>query len=141
MIPEWELTFAIPNLAKTSLSLRTRLRETVVRDLSYCELKVILSSMCRLLPFYSRKKKIRSWIIYCYTCSKYKVTLYGKIFSHFYVRADEHTRISILTGKRLKSVKRFAISLTTSQWKHLCQFAIDSKSKFGVESFSRFHRF
>ena len=56
MVPEWELTFAIPNLAKTSLSLRTRLRETVVRDLSYCELKVVLSSMCRLLPFYSRKK-------------------------------------------------------------------------------------
>ena len=57
MVPEWELTFAIPNLAKTPLSLRTRLREIVVRDLSSCELKVILSSMCRLLPFYSRKKK------------------------------------------------------------------------------------
>ena len=30
MVPEWELTFALSNLAKIFLYLRTRLRETIV---------------------------------------------------------------------------------------------------------------
>ena len=43
MVPEWELTFALSNLAKT-FYLRTRLRETIVRDLSYYKRKIILRS-------------------------------------------------------------------------------------------------
>ena len=56
------------------------------------------------------EKKIRSGIIYCYTCSNCKVTYYGKTFHHFYTRAAEHMGISNLTEKCLKNVKQSAIS-------------------------------
>ena len=56
------------------------------------------------------EKKIRSGIIYRYTCSNCKVTYYGKTFRHFYIRAAEHMEISNLTRKRLENVKLFAIS-------------------------------
>ena len=56
------------------------------------------------------EKKIRSGIIYCYTCSNCKVTYYGKTFCHFYTRAAEHMEISNFTGKYLKNIKQSVIS-------------------------------
>ena len=58
----------------------------------------------------SREKKIRSGIIYRYTCNNCKVTYYGKTFRHFYTRAAEHMGISNLIGTRLKNVEQPAIS-------------------------------
>ena len=58
----------------------------------------------------SFKKKIRSDIVYRYTCSNCKVTYYDKTYRHFFTRATEHMVISNLTGKRLKSVKQSAVS-------------------------------
>ena len=42
-----ELTFVLPYLGKLSLDLRTRLRQTIKRDLPYCKLKIIFRSKCR----------------------------------------------------------------------------------------------
>ena len=114
MVPKRELTFVLPYLGKLSFDLRTRLRRTIERDLPYCKLKIIFRSKCRLNTLFRFKdpleKKIRSGIIYRYTCSNCKVTYYGKTFCHFYTRAAEHMGISNLTGKRLKNVKQSAIS-------------------------------
>ena len=100
--------------SKLSFDLSTRLRPTIERDLPYCKLKLIVRSKCRLNSLFRFKdpleKKIRSGIIYRYTCSNCKVTYYGKTFRHFYTRAAEHMGISNLTGKRLKNVKQSAIS-------------------------------
>ena len=94
--------------------LRTRLRRTIERNLPYCKLKIIFRSKCRLNTLFRFKdpleKKIRSGIIYRYTCSNCRVTYYGKTFRHFYTRAVEHMGISNLTGKRLKNVKQSAIA-------------------------------
>ena len=83
-------------------------------NLPYCKLKISFRSKCRLNTLFQFKdpleKKIRSGIIYRYTCSNCKVTYYGKTFRHFYTRAAEHVGISNLTGKRLKNVKRSAVS-------------------------------
>ena len=91
MVPKRELTFVLPYLGKLSFDLRTRLRRTIERDLPYCKLKIIFRSKCRLNTLFRFKdpleKKIRSGIIYRYTCSNCKVTYYGKTFGHFYTRA------------------------------------------------------
>ena len=114
MVPKRELTFVLPYLGKLSLDLRTRPRRTIERDLPYCKLKIIFRSKCRLNTLFQFKdpleKKIRSGIIYRYTCSNCKVTYYGTTFRHFYTRVAEYMRITNLTGKRLKNVKQFAIS-------------------------------
>ena len=114
MVPKRELNFVLPYLGKLSFDLRTRFRRTIERDLPYCKLKIIFRSKCRLNTLFQFKdpleKKIRSGIIYRYTCSNCKVTYYGKTFRHFYTRAAEHMGISNLTGKRLKNVKQSAIS-------------------------------
>ena len=104
----------MPYLGKFSFDLRTRLRRTIERDLTYCKLKIIFRSKCKFNTLFRFKdpleKKIHSRIIYHYTCSNWKVTYYGKIFCPFYTRAAEHMGISNLTGKRLKNVKQSAIS-------------------------------
>ena len=78
------------------------------RDLPYCKLKITLRSKCRLKTLFrfkdSLEKKIRSGIIYCYTCSNCKVTCYGKTFCHFYTRAAEHMGSPILQENALKTL-------------------------------------
>ena len=48
MVPKRELTFVLPYLGKILLDLRTRLRETIERDLPCCKLIVIFRSKCTL---------------------------------------------------------------------------------------------
>ena len=48
MVPKRKLTFALPYLGKLSLDLRTRVRQTIERDIPYCKLKIIFRSKCRL---------------------------------------------------------------------------------------------
>ena len=59
----------------------------------------------------SLNKKIRSFLVYRYTCSNCNVTYYGKTYRHFFTRAAEHMGISNLTGKRLNTLFRFKDSL------------------------------
>ena len=98
MVPKRELTFVLPYLGKLSFDLRTRLRQSIERDLPYCKLKIISRSKCWLSTLFRVKdpleKKTHSGIIYCYTCSNYKVTYYVKTFHHFYTRvAESHVNL------------------------------------------------
>ena len=114
MVPKRELICILPYLGKAYLNLRRRLRRTIERNLPFCKLKIIFRFKCRLNTLFcfkdSLEKKIRSGIIYHYTCSNCKVTYYRKTFHHFCTRAAEHTGISNLTGKRLKNVMQSTIS-------------------------------
>ena len=105
MVPTRGLPF-FSIFGKLSLDLRTKLRRNIERDLPYCKLEVIFRFKCRLNTLFqfedSLEKKIRSGLIYRYTCSNCKVTYYGKTFRHFYTRAAEHMGISNLTGKLLQ---------------------------------------
>ena len=84
------------------------------RDLPYCKLKVIFRSKHRLNTLFrfkdSLEKKIHPRMIYRYTCSNCKVTIYGKTFRHFYARASEHMGIPKFTEKCLKKVKQSVLS-------------------------------
>ena len=46
MVPKRELTFVLPYLGKLSFDLRTRLRQSIERDLPYSKLKILSRSKC-----------------------------------------------------------------------------------------------
>ena len=81
---------------------------------NFCSLKVVFQSPCKLRSLFHFKdtldKKIRSDLVYRYTCSNCNVTYYGKTYRHFFTRAAEHMGISNLTEKRVKNVKQSAVS-------------------------------
>ena len=114
MVHEKELICVLPYLGKASLDLTTRRRQTIEKNLPFCKLKIIFRSKCRLNTLFcfkdSLEEKIRSGIIYRYTCSNCKVTYYEKTYRDAYTRAGEYMGISNFTGKRLKNVKQSAIS-------------------------------
>ena len=84
MVPKRELICVLPYLGKASLDLRTKLTRTIERNLPFLKLKIIFRSKCRLNTLFhfkdSLEKKIRSGIIYRYTCSNCKVTYYYVTF-------------------------------------------------------------
>ena len=96
-----------------------------IKPYDFCNLKVVFRSQRKLnnlLRFKdSLNKKIRSFLVYRYTCNNCNVTHYGKTYRHFFTRAAEHMGISNLTGKRLKNIKDSAVSDHLLQ----CSCAID----------------
>ena len=109
-----EVICFLPFIGYKSLQLRNRLVNSIENNLKFCKLKVIFQSPCQLSsPFRykdSLKKEIGSDVAYRYTFSNCKVTYYGKTYHHFFTRVAEHMDISNLTGKRLKTAKKSAIS-------------------------------
>ena len=83
-----ELICVLPFTGKKSLQLRTRLVNSRKYNLKFCKLKVFLQSPYKLNSLFRYKdslnKKMRSDIVYRYTCSNCKVTCYGKTYHHFY---------------------------------------------------------
>ena len=109
-----QLVCVLPFIGKTSLQLRSRLVKSIQGNLQYCSLKVVFQSPCKLRSLFHFKdtldKKIRSDLVYRYTCSNCNFTYYGKTYRHFFTRAAEHMGISNLTEKRVKNVKQSAVS-------------------------------
>ena len=102
-----ELVCVLPFIGKKSLQLRSQLVKSIQQNLKFCGLNVIFQSSCKLHTLFKFKdslhKKIRSDLIYRYTCSYCNVTYYGEIYRHFFTRAAEHMEISNLTEKRVKN--------------------------------------
>ena len=100
-----QLVCVLPFIGKKSLQLRSRLVKFIQGNLQFCSLKVIFQSPCKLCSLFHFKdtldKKIRSDLVYRYTCSNWNVTYYGKTYRHFFTRAAEHMGISNLTEKRV----------------------------------------
>ena len=109
-----QLVCVLPFIGKTSLQLRSRLVKSIQGNLQFCSLKIVFQSPCKLRSLFHFKdnldKKIRSDLVYRYTCSNYNVTYYGKTYRQFFTRAAEHMGISNLTEKRVKNVKQSAVS-------------------------------
>ena len=120
-----ELVCVLPFIGKKSLQLRFKLVKSGQNNLSFCHLKIVLQSPCKLCTLFRFKdtldKKIRSDLVYRYSCSSCNATYYGKTYRHVFTRAAEHMGISNLTGKRVKNVKESAVSDHLLQ----CDCAID----------------
>ena len=93
---------------KKSLQLGTHLLNSIENDLKFCKLKIIfqpphkLDSLFRYKDYL--KRKIRSEIVHRYSCNC-KLLIMVKHTTTFFTRAADHTGISSLIGKSLKSVK------------------------------------
>ena len=115
-----QLVCVLPFIGKKSLQLRSRFIKSIQGNLQFCSLKVVFQSPCKLRSLFHFKdtldKKIRSDLVYRYTCSNCNVTYYGKTYQHFFTRAAEHMGISNLTEKRVKNVKQSAVSDHLLQW-------------------------
>ena len=107
-------TYVLTFLGKKSLQLRSRLGNSVNKTVRFCNLKVVFRSQRKLNTLFWFKdtlnKKIRSFLVYRYMCSKCNVSSHGKAYHHFFSRAAEHMDVSNLTGKWFKNIKDSAVS-------------------------------
>ena len=88
--------------------------KSVNKTVRFYNLKVVFPSQSKLNTLLGFKdtlnKKIRSFLVYIYTCSNCNVTYYDKTYHHFFARASKHMGVSNLTGKRLKNIKDSVVS-------------------------------
>ena len=105
-VPKKNLVIGLPYLGKLSLQIRTRINRIMKNKLSYCNIRFVFQTKCKISNFFTFKDKIpsflRSGIVYKFQCGSCNATYYGKTKRHFKVRMCEHLGISALTGKRVK---------------------------------------
>ena len=107
------LVIALLFLGKLSLDLRTRLKNSISKNLPFCKIRVIFKSSTRVSNFFQFKDKIPyclySNIVYKFLCGRCNVTYYDKTYQHLSIRVSEHLGVSPLTGKKSKSKKYAAV--------------------------------
>ena len=95
----------LPFLGNLSLRTRTQLQKIVRHNLPSCKINVIFKSVCRISNFFHFKDrvdwKLKSHIIYKFTCRGCNASYIGKTKHHYGVRASEHLGISARTGNRV----------------------------------------
>ena len=98
LAPKKELVCVLPFIGKKSLQLRSKLVKSVQNNLSFCHLKAGLQSPYTLRTLFRFKdtldKKIRSDLVYFYSCGSCSATYYGKTYRHFFTKAAENMGIS-----------------------------------------------
>ena len=76
-----ELLIVLSYLGHLSLALRTRLQNSINRNLPFCKIKVIFKSTTRLSNFYRFKDKVsfnlHSNVVYKFSCGRCNTTYYG----------------------------------------------------------------
>ena len=101
-----DLLIALPFLGKLSLQKHTRINRIMKNKLTYCNVRFLFQTKCKISNFFRFKDKIpsflRSGIIYKFKCGSSSATYYGKTERHFKVRMCEDLGISGLFGKRVK---------------------------------------
>ena len=103
-----------PFFAKKSLQLRSRLVKSAHNNSSFWHLKIVFQSSYKFCTLFHFKdtldKKIRSDLVYRYSCSSRNAAYYCKSYRHFFTRAAEHMAISNVTGKSVKYMRDSAVS-------------------------------
>ena len=102
--PKKELRICLPFLGKQSFEIKTKLCKFIDKNFPQCKLQVIFNSNTRLRNFFNFKDKIplrvRSHILYRYTCDGCNAIYLGKTRRHYGVRIFEHLGISLTTGNK-----------------------------------------
>ena len=108
-----DLVIVLPFLGKLSLDLRTRLKNSISKNLPFCKVRVIFKSSTHISNFFQFKDKmsycLRSNVVYKFSCGRCNATYYSETCRHLNVRIGEHSCVSPLTGKKLKSKKSTAV--------------------------------
>ena len=94
-----------------SLQTRTRLRKSFTGILNCCQ--IVFNSYRKLANVFRFKDRLLfdlvSEVIYKYTCERCNSSYYGETDKHLKARSAEHTGISPLTFRKVKSSKETAI--------------------------------
>ena len=105
-VPKKNLVIALLYLGNLSLQIHTRINRIMKNKLTYCNIRFVFQTKCKISNFFTFKDKIPSFlgsgIVYKFQCGSCNATYYGKTKRHFKVRICEHLGISALTGKRVK---------------------------------------
>ena len=108
-----ELFIVLPYLGNLPLALRTRLQNSINKDVPFCKIKVNFKSTSRLRHLFCFKDKVpfnlRSNVVYKFSCGRYNATYYDETCRHLNVRVAEHSGIPPLTGKKSKARKTTAV--------------------------------
>ena len=108
-----ELFIVLPYLDNLSLIIRTRLQNSISKNLSFFKIKVIFKSTTRLSNCFRFEDKVpfnlRSNVVCKFSCGRYNVTYYGETCRHLNIRVGEHLDVSPLTRKKSKAKTSTAI--------------------------------
>ena len=92
---------------------RTRLQNSINKNLLFCKIKVIFKSTTRINKFFCFKDKVPfnlcSNVVYRFSCGRCNATYYGETCWHLNIRVDEHSGVSPLTRKKSKAKTNTAI--------------------------------
>ena len=107
------LVIVLPILGKLSLDLRTRLKNSVTKNLPFCKIKVIFKFSTCISNFFQFKDKMPyclcSKVVYKFSCGRRNATYFGETCWHLSVRVGERLRVSPLTGKKSEFKKSTAV--------------------------------
>ena len=88
-----------------SSNLKQKLQNYIRNALPQCNIKAILKLTNHLSSLFGFKdaitEKLRSNVVYIFSCSSCNATYYGKTERHSNVRSGEHIGLSSLTGNRI----------------------------------------
>ena len=131
---------ALPYLGNLSLAIRTRLENSINKNLPFCKIKIVFKSMTCLSKFFRFKNKVpfnlRSTVVYKFSCGNSNATYYGKACRHLNIRVGEHSSVSPLTWKKSKAKTTTAIKDHILLWDHVVSLEY---SKILASSNSEFH--
>ena len=96
-----------------SVTLSTRLQNSIKKNLPFCMIKVIFKFTTHVSNFFHFKDKIsftlRSDVVCKLSCGRCNPTDYGETCGHLNVRVGEHSGVSHLIGKNPKSKTTTAV--------------------------------
>ena len=108
-----DLVIVLPFLSELSLDLRTRLKNSISKDLPFCKSRVIFKSAICITNFLKFKDKLLYClcpnVLYKFPCVRWNTTYYGETCRHLRVGVDENSGVPPLTGKKSKSRKSAAV--------------------------------
>ena len=108
-----DLVIVLPFIGKSSLDLRTRLKNNISKNFPFRKIRVIFKSSSRISNFFHFKYKmpycLGSNVIYKFSCDRCNATYYGETCRHLSVRVGEDSGVSPLTGNKSKSKKSTAV--------------------------------
>ena len=110
-----ELIYVLPFIGNKALGLKICLVNSIEKNLNFCKLKFIFESSCELSSLFRYIKiplrKIFPLVLFTDTrVVTASLLIMVKDTATFFIRAGDHTGISNLNRKCLKSIKRSAVS-------------------------------
>ena len=108
-----ELFIVLPYLGHLSLAIRTRLQNSINKNLAFCKIKVNFKSTTRLSYFFCFKDKLpfklHSNVVYEFSGGRCNANCYGETSRNLNVTVGEHSGVSPLTGKYSKAKTTSAV--------------------------------